>query len=94
MRRRELATCCLTLAGTLLLFTACTAFAGGSVASPTPLITVNPVATPLQQVAPPPVKPTKTRLGYFHVCPTGYHLPNGGGLSGYLPMAGPVMCVR
>lgn len=94
MRRLELATCCITLAGTLWLLSGATAFAGGSVASPTPLITVSPVTTPMKLVNPPPVKATKTRLGYFHVCPVGYHLPNGGGLSGYLVMASPVMCVR
>ena len=94
MRKLAHATCCITLAGTFWLLLGATAYAGWSVARPTPLITVRPVSTPLKQVSPPPVKPTKTRLGYFHTCPIGYHLPNGGGLTGYLVMAGPVMCVR
>lgn len=56
-----------------------------------------PIATPnlaVQQSQGPPKSPMVTRMGYFHVCQAGYHLPNGGGLSGYLASASPVMCVR
>lgn len=56
-----------------------------------------PIATPnlaVQQSQGPPIRPMQTRLGYFHVCQIGYHLPNGGGLSGYLASASPVVCVR
>lgn len=42
----------------------------------------------------PTVRPIMSKLGYFHVCQAGYHLPNGGGLSGYLATSRPVMCVR